>query len=250
MRKAINQSADARADILRSIRNHLAASARIDDVLPRVESSSIAITSYQENGDTRADERSLIETFRQQLESVGGHCLTVRDENELTIALKSIVAELKSIGTQTRRVALSDAPVLRRLAREIEGDTNEVSIVPGIKDLFAYDIGITTAQIAIAETGTLVLESDRERHRLISLLPLAHIAIVDSKDICATLGDAIRQVRRNSETSPAITFITGPSRTADIELTLTIGVHGPKELYVIVNEGPGLASSPAERGFG
>ena len=140
----------------------------------------------------------------------------------------------------TRRVALSDAPLLRRLAYGLHSD--QTSIVPNINDLFGFDIGITAAQAAIAETGTLVLESDREKHRFVSLLPPAHIAIVDSKDIHRTLGDALRHVRRPSGISPAITFITGPSRTADIELTLTIGVHGPKELYVIVNEGARLNS--------
>lgn len=65
-----------------------------------------------------------------------------------------------------------------------------------------------------------------------------HIAIVNAADICRSLGEALRLVRRDgsAEMSRTITFITGPSRTADIELTLTIGVHGPKELYVIVNE--------------
>jgi L-lactate dehydrogenase complex protein LldG len=71
----------------------------------------------------------------------------------------------------------------------------------------------------------------------VSLLPPVHVAIVRSGDICLTIGDALKQVRsREEEMSRAITFITGPSRTADIELTLTVGVHGPKELYVIVLE--------------
>ena len=51
-----------------------------------------------------------------------------------------------------------------------------------------------------------------------------------------TLGEALSLLRSGKEISPAVTFITGPSRTADIELTLAIGVHGPQELYVIINE--------------
>jgi L-lactate dehydrogenase complex protein LldG len=89
---------------------------------------------------------------------------------------------------------------------------------------------------AIAETGTLVLESDRERHRLVSLVPPIHIALVKAENIVPTLGEAFSVVRRGAGLSRAITFITGPSRTADIELTLSIGVHGPKDLYVIVQE--------------
>lgn len=115
-------------------------------------------------------------------------------------------------------------------------------VTPDRAELFQYDAGVTMAQAAIADTGTLVLESDCEQHRLVSLVPPTHVAIVNAEDICHTLGDALKLVRRSSpeDISRLITFITGPSRTADIELTLTVGVHGPKELNVILNEGPGL----------
>ena len=109
-----------------------------------------------------------------------------------------------------------------------------LSITPSASEIFSFDVGITTAQAAIAETGTLILESLDERHRLVSLVPPVHIAIIDASKIVRTLGEALTLLRQAKEISPAVTFITGPSRTADIELTLTIGVHGPQELYVIV----------------
>ncbi|HEX5601397.1 MAG TPA: LUD domain-containing protein, partial [Pyrinomonadaceae bacterium] len=68
----------------------------------------------------------------------------------------------------------------------------------------------------------------------VSLVPPVHIAIVNASSIVETLSDALALLQKK-EISPAITFITGPSRTADIELTLAIGVHGPQELYVIVD---------------
>ena len=67
-------------------------------------------------------------------------------------------------------------------------------------------------------------------------MPPVHIAIVDASKIYATLGETLSLLQNGKELSPAVTFITGPSRTADIELTLTIGVHGPQELYVIINQ--------------
>jgi L-lactate dehydrogenase complex protein LldG len=103
------------------------------------------------------------------------------------------------------------------------------------EDLFRSDIGITGAQAGIAETGTLVLDSSVERNRLVSLVPPIHIAILDASRIYQTLGETLAALQSGEEVSPAITFITGPSRTADIELTLAIGVHGPQELYVIIN---------------
>jgi L-lactate dehydrogenase complex protein LldG len=67
-------------------------------------------------------------------------------------------------------------------------------------------------------------------------VPPVHIAILRASRIYATLADVLAMLQSGKELSPAITFITGPSRTADIELTLTIGVHGPQELYVIIDE--------------
>jgi L-lactate dehydrogenase complex protein LldG len=113
-------------------------------------------------------------------------------------------------------------------------DIEALTVVPDASEIFGFDVGITTAQAAIAETGTLVLESAAERHRLVSLVPPVHIAIIAASRIAASLGEALALLREGKDLSPAVTFITGPSRTADIELTLTIGVHGPQELYVIV----------------
>jgi L-lactate dehydrogenase complex protein LldG len=108
--------------------------------------------------------------------------------------------------------------------------------------LFDCDIGITGAQWAIAETGTLVLESDEERHRLASLVPTVHIAVIEAGRVRRTLGEVLGALNEKGQSglSPAVTFITGPSRTSDIELTLAIGVHGPAELFVIILEGEAL----------
>jgi len=89
-------------------------------------------------------------------------------------------------------------------------------------------LGVTNAIVGLADTGS-VLEADEALYP--SLLPEIHIAILKSKDIVPSLPDAIHLVKDKN----AAVFITGPSRTADIEMTLTIGVHGPKELHVFVD---------------
>src|SRR2546428_3242624 len=237
---ASNQStSNARAAILTSIRAHLAESAlhehaaedRTSERAAEDQPPSIALAS---SGPDVA--LSPVEMFREKLEMVGGHCVVVRDEAEAARSLSRILAELQTTPLRARRIALSDGPSISRLMNAAEVEIDELTTSPNAADLFGYDVGVTTAQAAIAETGTLVLESESERHRLVSLLPPVHIAIIKAEDICLTLGDALRYVRRRGESgmSRAITFVTGPSRTADIELTLTIGVHGPKELYVIV----------------
>ena len=171
-----------------------------------------------------------------------GHCVIARTELEIIHALTRIITELKHTPLNPRRIALSDAKGLERLVRLVAVQV-DVTTAPSSSELFAIDIGITTAQAAIAETGTLVLDSSRERNRLISLVPPVHIAIVDAANIYSTLGETLAVLHRDGAVSPIVTFVTGPSRTADIELTLAIGVHGPQELYVIVNEGEPLLSS-------
>lgn len=155
--------------------------------------------------------------FKENVESVAGHCVITTDVAEV---LKQILTDLRA-----ERVAVSDAPELA-----------EFGVIPDPSDLFDFEVGITRAQAAIAETGTLVLDSSCERNRLVSVVPPVHIAIVAASRIHETLGETLAMLQSGDELSPAITFITGPSRTADIELTLTIGVHGPQELYVIVDQ--------------
>ena len=155
--------------------------------------------------------------FKENVESVAGHCVIATDVADV---LRQIIADLRA-----ERIAVSDAP-------ELAG----FGVIPSASDLFNFEVGITRAQAAIAETGTLVLDSSCERNRLVSVVPPVHIAIVAASRIYPTLADVLAMLQSGKEVSPAITFITGPSRTADIELTLTIGVHGPQELYVIIDE--------------
>lgn len=214
---------------MQSIRSNLAASAGIVHTEHNV---------VPDRGELILENESLApaEEFKARLESVGGRCQIVQAEDEAVAWLSAIVRDLQS-KQAAKRIALSDAPVVSKLAHSLAAD--EIKVCPEPADLFNFDVGITMAQAAIAETGTLVLEAETERHRLVSLLPPVHVAIVYSRDIVLTIGDALKQLHGKDpkQMSRAITFITGPSRTADIELTLTVGVHGPKELYVIVIDG-------------
>ena len=106
------------------------------------------------------------------------------------------------------------------------------------------DIGITGGNILIAETGTLVLVTNEGNADLATSLPAVHIAVVGIEKIVASLDDAVAVLKllARSATGQKIStytqFITGPSRTADIELKTEIGVHGPKELhFVLIDNG-------------
>ncbi|MBK7451918.1 MAG: LUD domain-containing protein [Anaerolineales bacterium] len=89
-------------------------------------------------------------------------------------------------------------------------------------------VGVTKAWVGLADTGS-VLEADDELFG--SLLPEIHLTVLESENILSSLPDAIELTKGKNAV-----FITGPSRTADIEMTLTIGVHGPKEIHVFVDD--------------
>jgi L-lactate dehydrogenase complex protein LldG len=98
----------------------------------------------------------------------------------------------------------------------------------------ATDVGITSADYALADTGTLVMLSSPHEARLISLLPPAHIAVVPSGRILSGLDELFATVPLPAEQTSSMVLITGPSRTADIEQILVRGVHGPGKLAVVV----------------
>jgi L-lactate dehydrogenase complex protein LldG len=106
--------------------------------------------------------------------------------------------------------------------------------------------GLTGANFALADTGTLVLESTAEDIRLASTLPERHFVLLDPVKILANGREAVPVLRALHQRDPRnyIAYITGPSRTADIERVLTIGVHGPVELHILLV--PGLSSDPME----
>jgi len=156
-----------------------------------------------------------------------------------------VAADMTAVSTRIREVlaehgatslALSDAPLVQDAAKELPDSIEQFAHDADREQLLRSNAGLSTAQCAIAETGTLVLVAKDERHRLATLLPDLHIALVPASRLVATLGDGFAQLASDgtSPDSPTITFVTGPSRTADIELELVVGVHGPKALHVVI----------------
>ncbi|MHB8637006.1 MAG: LutC/YkgG family protein [Fimbriimonadaceae bacterium] len=98
-----------------------------------------------------------------------------------------------------------------------------------LDDVWRADIGLTLADFGIAATGTLVLNAGPGRHRLASLAPPHHVAIVSRRTILACSDAAIASL-----TTRTTVFVTGPSRTADIEGVIVRGIHGPRRLWVML----------------
>lgn len=222
--------------MLAAIRRHLAASAPHDAVREEHHAHGGGATGKGRVTEAaREPEATPVERFRRALEAVAGRCLVVRDEAAASAAVREIIAEKRA-----RRVAVSDSELVRRvLSRASSGAEILENVAPA--ELFDCDIGVTGAQWAVAETGTLVLEAEGERHRLASLVPPVHVALVGAGRVRQTLGEVLQSLARGGREalSRTVTFVTGPSRTSDIELTLAIGVHGPGELYVVIIEDEG-----------
>lgn len=145
---------------------------------------------------------------------------------EIDTALKMLVRE-----QNIRKAAAWETPHLRRLGiPEILNSLGVELVSPNASKhaLALCDLGITEADYLLPETGTLVLQSSAEKARAVSLLPRIHLAIIRPERLRADM----HQVFAEAKNRHYLVFITGPSRTADIELTVTLGVHGPKKLYV------------------
>lgn len=168
---------------------------------------------------------ALIERFRQSAEQAGATAETVSDETAAMAAVRRLAGEIGAA-----RVAAT--PQGRRYAPA------EAVVGASAAAIADADLGVSVARLAVAETGSLLLGSNVTEDRLVAMLTRTHAVVVDARDVVASLDDATPVLRRltapGQEQLRYVGFITGPSRTADIERVLTIGVQGPRALHVIV----------------
>jgi L-lactate utilization protein LutC len=229
------QRSDARRRVLNAVRRHLDVAVR--GSRPAGEAPPAGPTPGTPAGlDSPA---ARLERFCEVLSGVGGHLrrATAADAGE---ALGEILT-----GLGARSAARSDAALLKELLDPPPAGLDLREHGPGPEHrarLLEVDVGLSGAQWGVAETGTLVLDSGAESSRLVSLVPPVHVALLPASRIVGTLGELLDAARPDPEVcratgaSRSLTFITGPSRTADIELTLVVGVHGPEQLHVLVLE--------------
>ena len=103
-------------------------------------------------------------------------------------------------------------------------------------DLFLMDVGITSTRGGVADTGAIVLWPTEHEPRLMSLVPAVHVAVLDADRIYNSLGEMMAAENWSDGMPTNVLLISGPSKTADIEFTLVFGVHGPKELVVLIRK--------------
>jgi L-lactate utilization protein LutC len=130
----------------------------------------------------------------------------------------------------------SNAAFLRECGiAALDGVRSGITDERELRELCAHvDVGVTSADYALADTGSLVMFSSAEEARMISLLPPVHLAVVRRERILTGLEELFTLEPLPGQRSSSMVLITGPSRTADIEQILIRGVHGPGELHVVV----------------
>src|SRR3990172_5844200 len=192
-----------------------------------------------------------LERFREEFELVAGVFHRVANMDEVPGGIRRIAQERQATSVLSwhpgalgldLRVSLGAAGFSVTVAPE--GDPDGAARESHRGAAARAEIGVTGVDWALAETGTLVLVSGRGRPRSTSLLPATHVAVfgrdrlVESLDQLGVMLEGLHVNPALSMSGAVINFITGPSRTADIELTLTRGVHGPKEVHAIFVDAP------------
>jgi L-lactate dehydrogenase complex protein LldG len=194
-----------------------------DDFAER-RAAAVASLKAAERGPLPVMSGDLVSRFRAKAEYLAS---TVADVAALAEVPAAVAAYLSENGLAAEAVATADVGGVDWACSGLH-----VAVRPAVD---ADKTGISGCFCAIAETGTLMLLSGPETPATVSLLPETHIALVDVSRIVATMEDAFALLRTERGSLPrAVNFISGPSRTGDIEQTIVLGAHGPCRVHLIL----------------
>lgn len=206
-----------------------------DEILTGLKAKKRAISSPAPWKSRRAFP-DLAKRFLQSVTNAGGEAYLADDLDSALVQVGELFADL-----QPGQVVVDGGVPLDQndfQARWPEVTWNRVP-THGVSDRAAWqaicaqaDVGVSGADAALAETGTVVLRSGPGRSRLVTLLPPIHLALVS---VDCLQPDLFTWTAARSGSMPAgVTLVSGPSKTGDIEQTLSIGVHGPKHFIVVL----------------
>lgn len=171
---------------------------------------------------------SLIQEFKTNLELIGGQVILCHKKTEIATQIKIICEEKKQ-----DKLFCAD-PILRDLMKGIIKTDSEES------DFLNLNIGLTGCELLVAHLGSVLISSAQLAGRRLNVFPETHIVVANEDQITDYLDHAIEilQEKYKNKLPSLISNITGPSRTADIEKTLVMGMHGPKSLIVLITNEP------------
>ena len=175
-------------------------------------------------GPAPAPSADVVALFEEKSKAMLCTLQRVDSEEEIVQACNDYLASLQLNGT------VAVWPALSHLDWSVLSQSNRLGAPTG-DDL----IGISAVACAVAETGTLVFASNAQEPASTHLLPETHIAVVHASQVVHTMEDAFARLRSQDRLMPrALNFVSGPSRTADIEQTIVLGAHGPYRVHLIL----------------
>jgi len=188
-----------------------------------------------DGGETPAERLALLTANLEKLRAV------VHLVPDMTAAADCLFAIAREKGWN--RVAWHGHPLVEPLLAGVPCATFRVDGAAAACDknaLEACDAGLTACETLVAQTGSILVSSATCGGRGLSILPHAHVVIATTDQLVGTVGDALDLARQRyaGRLPSMLSFITGPSRTGDIERILVLGAHGPKELFVILVDKP------------
>ncbi len=161
--------------------------------------------------------------FAEKFTKLQGKFIFCADENELISQISSLIA----VNKWTDIFCKEDK--LKKIFFE------KFAPIISERELSNCDASITTCEVLIARTGSIVMSAAQQSGRTVSVYAPIHICIAYTNQLVYDIKDGLQKIKEKYPNIPSlITFATGPSRTADIEKTLVVGVHGPKEVYVFL----------------
>jgi L-lactate utilization protein LutC len=192
----------------------------------------------------------LVSQFANELEHVNGHFMGLISPGEVCQKIMALAYEMRPRSVAVgEAVALDLAPIVQTLDRSgielvrcSKCDDGERRALR--ERLARCDLAVVEAHYAIASTGTLVVVATPGRPGSLTLLPPANVILVDAARVFPDMAAVVSALGPGTITEHRVAFITGPSRTADIEKMIVLGVHGPKDLYAAV-VWPGECGIPA-----
>jgi L-lactate utilization protein LutC len=182
----------------------------------------------------------LISQFASELERVDGRFMGVMSPDEVCKKIVALTREVRPRSVAVgEAVAFDPAPIIEALGRAgIElircGKSNDDERRSLRERLACCDLAVVEAHYAIAATGTLVVVATPGRPGSLTLLPPSNVILVDAARVLPNMAAAVSALGPVTVKEHRVVFITGPSRTADIEKMIVLGVHGPKDLYAAV----------------
>ncbi|CEP68508.1 5-formyltetrahydrofolate cyclo-ligase-like domain [Moorella glycerini] len=173
--------------------------------------------------------QELLTSFTNRAEAMGAQVIPVAGPGEVGPKLAEILRPLGG------KIALVDSPLVKTAGVEKALSQAGFSIEKdGAEFARQADTGIVEFDYGIAETGTLAMDATDLKTRLAAMLPLTCVALLPVEQLRASLTEVIDAYLARGTWPGYFTLVTGPSRTADIERSLTIGVHGPERLLIIL----------------